>query len=216
VVPPLPGFLASLREITERAGSLLIFDEVITGFRVAYGGAQSLLGVTPDLTCLGKIIGGGLPVGAYGGKRQIMEMVAPLGPVYQAGTLSGNPLAMNAGLATLRALRADGFYDRLEALASRLAEGMARAAEKARVPLQTNRMGSLMTFFFNDAAVTDYESARRSDRERYARFFHGMLEKGVYLAPSQFEAAFVSAAHSETEIDATVSAAAEVLPQLAG
>jgi len=216
VVPPLPGFLASLRAVTERSGSLLIFDEVITGFRLSYGGAQSLLGVTPDLTCLGKIIGGGLPVGAYGGKRRIMEMVAPLGPVYQAGTLSGNPLAMNAGLATLRALRVDGFYDRLEVPASRLAEGMARAAEKARVPLQTNRMGSMMTFFFNDAAVTDYESARRSDRERYARFFHGMLERGIYLAPSQFEAAFVSAAHGEAEIDATIAAAAEVLPQLAG
>jgi len=216
VVPPLPGFLASLREITERAGSLLIFDEVITGFRLSYGGAQSLLGVTPDLTCLGKIIGGGLPVGAYGGKRRIMEMVAPLGPVYQAGTLSGNPLAMNAGLATLKALRADGFYERLEAAASRLAEGMARAAAKARVPVQTNRVGSMMTFFFSEGAVADYESARRSDRERYARFFHGMLERGVYLAPSQFEAAFVSAAHGEAEIDATIAAAEEVLPQVAG
>ncbi len=216
VVPPLPGFLASLREITERAGSLLIFDEVITGFRLSYGGAQSLFGVTPDLTCLGKVIGGGLPVGAYGGKRRIMEMVAPLGPVYQAGTLSGNPLAMNAGLATLKALRADGFYERLEAAASRLAEGMARAAEKVGTPVQTNRVGSMMTFFFNDAAVADYESARRSDRERYARFFHGMLERGVYLAPSQFEAAFVSAAHGESQIDATIAAAEEVLPQLAG
>jgi len=216
VVPPLPGFLASLREITERAGSLLIFDEVITGFRVAYGGAQSLLGVTPDLTCLGKIIGGGLPVGAYGGKRHIMEMMAPLGPVYQAGTLSGNPLAMNAGLATLRALRADGFYERLEAVASRLAEGMARAAEKVGTPVQTNRVGSMMTFFFADSAVADYESARRSDTERYARFFHGMLKRGVYLAPSQFEAAFVSAAHGEAEIDATVAAAEEALPQVAG
>ena len=216
VVPPLPGFLASLRTITERAGSLLIFDEVITGFRVAYGGAQSLLGVTPDLTCLGKIIGGGLPVGAYGGKRRIMEMVAPLGPVYQAGTLSGNPLAMAAGLATLKALRADGFYERLEAAASRLAEGIARAAEKARAPVQTNRVGSMMTFFFADSAVADYESARRCDRERYARFFHGMLERGIYLAPSQFEAAFVSAAHGEAEIDATIAAAEEVLPQVAG
>jgi glutamate-1-semialdehyde 2,1-aminomutase len=216
VVPPLPGFLASLREITERAGSLLIFDEVITGFRLAYGGAQSLFGVTPDLTCLGKIIGGGLPVGAYGGRRRIMEMMAPLGPVYQAGTLSGNPLAMNAGLATLRALRADGFYERLEAAASRLAEGMARAAEKVGTPVQTNRVGSMMTFFFADGAVADYESARRCDRERYARFFHGMLERGVYLAPSQFEAAFVSAAHGEAEIDATIAAAEEVLPQVAG
>ena len=155
-------------------------------------------------------------MGAYGGKRRIMEMMAPLGPVYQAGTLSGNPLAMNAGLATLKALRADGFYERLEAAASRLAEGMARAAEKARAPVQTNRVGSMMTFFFNDAAVVDYESARRSDRERYARFFHGMLERGVYLAPSQFEAAFVSAAHGEAEIDATIAAAEEVLPQVAG
>jgi glutamate-1-semialdehyde 2,1-aminomutase len=216
VVPPLPGFLASLREITDRAGSLLIFDEVVTGFRVAYGGAQSLFGVTPDLTCLGKIIGGGLPVGAYGGKRRIMEMMAPLGPVYQAGTLSGNPLAMNAGLATLRELQSPGFYERLDALSSRLVDGAARAAASAGVSVRLNRVGSMRTPFFVDAPVVDYESARRSDRERYARFFHGMLERGVYLAPSQFEAAFVSAAHGEAEIDATIAAAAEVLPQLAG
>ena len=155
-------------------------------------------------------------MGAYGGKRRIMEMMAPLGPVYQAGTLSGNPLAMNAGLATLKALRADGFYERLGALSSRLAEGMARATEKVGTPVQTNRVGSMMTFFFADSAVADYESARRCDRERYARFFHGMLEHGVYLAPSQFEAAFVSAAHGEAEIDATIAAAEDVLPQVAG
>ena len=215
VVPPLPGFLASLRAVTERAGSLLIFDEVVTGFRVAYGGAQSLFGVMPDLTCLGKIIGGGLPVGAYGGKRRIMEMMAPLGPVYQAGTLSGNPLAMAAGLATLRELQSPGFYERLDTLSSRLVEGAARAAASAGVSVRLNRVGSMRTPFFVDAPVVDYESARRSDRERYARFFHDMLERGVYLAPSQFEAAFVSAAHGESQIDATIAAAAEVLPRLA-
>jgi glutamate-1-semialdehyde 2,1-aminomutase len=215
VVMPAPGFLASLRQITERTGSLLIFDEVISGFRVAYGGAQSLFGVTPDLTCLGKVIGGGLPVGAYGGQHRIMRMVSPVGPVYQAGTLSGNPLAMNAGVETLKALQAKGFYKRLDALGSRLAEGVTQAAAKAGVPLQTNRLGSLMTFFFNDGPVTDYESARRSDRQRFARFFRGLLKRGVYPPPSQFESWFVSAAHSESDIDATVAAATEVLPRLA-
>ena len=196
VVPPQPGFLEALRELTRRAGALLIFDEVITGFRVAYGGAQALYGVTPDLTCLGKIIGGGLPVGAYGGRREIMEMLAPLGPVYQAGTLSGNPLAMAAGLATLRELQSPGFYERLDALSAKLVEGVARAAASAGVSLRLNRVGSMRTPFFTDAPVTDYASARRADTERYARFFHAMLERGVYLAPSQFEARFVSAAHS--------------------
>jgi glutamate-1-semialdehyde 2,1-aminomutase len=214
VVPPQPGFLESLREVTRRAGALLVFDEVITGFRVAYGGAQSLYGVTPDLTCLGKIIGGGLPVGAYGGRRDIMEMLAPLGPVYQAGTLSGNPLAMAAGLATLRELQSPGFYERLDALSAKLVEGVARAAKSAGVSLWLNRVGSMRTPFFTDAPVTDYASARRADTERYARFFHAMLERGVYLAPSQFEAVFMSSAHSEREIADTVAAAAASFAEL--
>jgi glutamate-1-semialdehyde 2,1-aminomutase len=215
VVAPQPGFLESLREITARAGSLLIFDEVITGFRLAYGGAQSLFGVTPDLTCLGKIIGGGLPVGAYGGRREIMEMVAPLGPVYQAGTLSGNPLAMAAGLATLRALRQPGFYERLESLSSQLVEGVARVAASAGVSVRLNRVGSMRTAFFTDAPVTDYASARRCDTLRYARFFQAMLERGVYLPPSQFEAAFVSAAHGESEIAYTIAAAEAAFAEIA-
>ena len=214
VVPPQPGFLEALREITRQAGALLIFDEVITGLRLAYGGAQSLFGVTPDITCLGKIIGGGLPVGAYGGRRDIMEVVAPLGPVYQAGTLSGNPLAMAAGLATLRAVRSPDFYERLESLASQLAEGMARAAKSAGVAVRVNRVGSMMTLFFADAPVTDYAAARRADTVRYARFFHAMLEHGVYLAPSQLESAFVSAAHAESDIVDTVAAAEAALSSL--
>jgi glutamate-1-semialdehyde 2,1-aminomutase len=207
VVPPRPGFLEGLRDITRRAGALLIFDEVITGFRVAYGGAQALYGVLPDLTCLGKIIGGGLPVGAYGGRREIMGMLAPLGPVYQAGTLSGNPLAMAAGLATLRELQSPGFYERLDALSSKLVEGVAGAAKSAGVSLWLNRVGSMRTPFFVDAPVSDYAGARRSDTERYARFFHAMLDRGVYLAPSQFEAVFMSSAHSEQDIADTIAAA---------
>jgi glutamate-1-semialdehyde 2,1-aminomutase len=207
VVPPQPGFLKALREITHRTGALLVFDEVITGFRVAYGGAQSLYGVTPDLTCLGKIIGGGLPVGAYGGRREVMEMLAPNGPVYQAGTLSGNPLAMAAGVATLRELQSPGFYERLDALSAKLVESVARAAKSAGVSLWLNRVGSMRTPFFVDAPVTDYASARRADTNLYARFFHAMLERGVYLAPSQFEAVFMSSAHTEREIADTVAAA---------
>ena len=215
VVPPQTGFLEALRDITHRSGALLVFDEVITGFRVAYGGAQALYGVTPDLTCLGKIIGGGLPVGAYGGSREIMEMLAPLGPVYQAGTLSGNPLAMAAGLATLRELRSPGFYERLDALSVKLVESVAWAAKSAGVSLWLNRVGSMRTPFFVDAPVTDYASARRADTVLYARFFHAMLERGVYLAPSQFETVFMSSAHSEREIEATVAAAASSLAELA-
>ena len=188
---------------------------MITGFRVAYGGAQALYGVTPDLTCLGKMIGGGLPVGAYGGRREIMEMVAPLGPVYQAGTLSGNPLAMAAGLATLRELQSPGFYERLDALSAKLVEGVARAAKSAGVSLRLNRVGSMRTPFFVDAPVTDYASARRADTKRYARFFHAMLERGVYLAPSQFEAVFMSSAHSEREIAETVAAAEASFAEIA-
>ncbi|MCJ7490827.1 MAG: glutamate-1-semialdehyde 2,1-aminomutase [Dehalococcoidia bacterium] len=215
VVPPQPGFLEALREITRRAGALLVFDEVITGFRVAYGGAQSLYGITPDLTCLGKIIGGGLPVGAYGGRREVMQMLAPNGPVYQAGTLSGNPLAMAAGLATLRELQSPGFYERLDALSAKLVESVARAAKSAGVSLWLNRVGTMRTPFFVDAPVTDYASARRSDTKLYARFFHAMLERGVYLAPSQFETVFISSAHTEREIADTVTAAEASFAEIA-
>ncbi len=214
VVPPAPGFLQGLRHLTRRHGALLIFDEVITGFRVAYGGAQALDGVTPDLTCLGKIIGGGLPVGAYGGRRDLMEQVAPIGKVYQAGTLSGNPLAVAAGLATLRALTDPGVYPRLEALGARLEAGLQTAAREAGVPLVVNRVGSMLTPFFTDRPVTDYASAKRSDTVRYAKFFHGMLSRGVFLAASQFEAAFISLAHSEADIDSAGRAAGEVFRTL--
>ncbi|MBM4438810.1 MAG: glutamate-1-semialdehyde 2,1-aminomutase [Candidatus Rokubacteria bacterium] len=214
VVPPAPGFLEALREVTQAHGALLIFDEVITGFRIAYGGAQERYGVRPDLTCLGKIIGGGLPVGAYGGAREIMANVAPLGGVYQAGTLSGNPLAVTAGLATLAALRTSGVYERLERLGTVAEAGLTEAARKAGVPLTVNRVGSMMTGFFCDGPVTDYTSARRADTKRYAAFFHRMLELGVYLAPSQFEAAFVSLAHSEADLDLAARAAAEALKTL--
>lgn len=209
VVPPKPGFLHGLREVTSRYGALLIFDEVITGFRLAYGGAQSVYGVLPDLTTLGKIIGGGLPVGAYGGRRDIMEMVAPSGPVYQAGTLSGNPVAMAAGLAVLYELQKPGVYQRLEDLSAQLEVGLRNAASNAGVPVTVNRVGSMLTCFFTDASVTDYASAKRSDTSRYARFFWAMAERGVYLAPSQFEAAFVSLAHAPNDIEATVSAAGD-------
>jgi glutamate-1-semialdehyde 2,1-aminomutase len=215
VVPPAPGFLEGLREATARHGTVLIFDEVITGFRVAYGGAQARYGVRPDLTCLGKIIGGGLPVGAYGGRRDLMGHVAPLGGVYQAGTLSGNPLAVAAGLATLRALRAGDPYGRLEQLGARLEEGLRRGAAKAAVPVRVNRVGSMLTAFFTGAPVTDYASARRADTARYARYFHAMLERGVYLAPSQFEAAFVSLAHTDADIEQAAHAAAEALAAVA-
>jgi len=214
VVPPAAGFLAGLRELCTRHGALLLFDEVITGFRVAYGGAQALYGVRPDLTCLGKIIGGGLPVGAYGGRRDLMEQVAPLGGVYQAGTLSGNPLAVAAGMATLRALEDPASYRRLETLGARLASGLAEAARRAGVPLTVNRVGSMLTGFFTGEPVVDLVSAKRSDTARYGRFFHGMLERGVFLAASQFEAAFVSLAHTEEDLDSAARAAAETLQTL--
>ena len=214
VVPPTPGFLQGLRDLTRQHGALLIFDEVITGFRVAYGGAQSFYGVSPDLTCLGKIIGGGLPVGAYGGRRDLMEHVAPLGKVYQAGTLSGNPLAVTAGLATLEALRTPTAYPRLEAMGARLQAGIEAAAREAGVPLTVNRVGSMLTPFFAEGPVADFESAKRSDTARYAKFFHGMLARGIFLAPSQFEAAFVSLAHSEADIDSAGMAAREVFRTL--
>ena len=211
VIPPADGFLEGLRTLTSREGALLIFDEVITGFRVAYGGAQTLYGVTPDLTCLGKIIGGGLPVGAYGGRREVMEVVAPLGSMYQAGTLSGNPLAVTAGIATLRALARPGVYEGLEALSSRLAGGIAAAAAETHLPLVVNRVGSMMSAFFNDGPVVDAESAMASDRVRYAAYFRRMLESGVYLAPSAFEAAFLSTAHTAVDVDYTIEAAARAL-----
>jgi glutamate-1-semialdehyde 2,1-aminomutase len=214
VVPPAPGFLAGLRELCTRHGVLLIFDEVITGFRVAYGGAQARYGVRADLTCLGKIIGGGLPVGAYGGRRDLMERVAPLGAVYQAGTLSGNPLAVSAGLATLRVLAGPGTYERLETLGARVEGAIASAAAAAGVPVTVNRVGSMLTAFFTDGPVTDYATAKRSDVKRYARYFHAMLERGVFLAPSQFEAAFVSLAHSEADLDHAARACAEAMRTL--
>jgi glutamate-1-semialdehyde 2,1-aminomutase len=207
VVPPAAGFLAGLRELTQRHGVLLIFDEVITGFRVAPGGAQARYGVSPDLTILGKIIGGGLPVGAYGGRREIMERVSPLGGVYQAGTLSGNPLAVAAGLATLRALRDPGLYDTLEGRAATLEAGLREAAGRARVPVTINRVGSMLTAFCTEGPVTDWTSAARADRARYGAFFHKMLDRGVYLAPSQFEAAFLSLAHGPDDVALTVEAA---------
>ena len=211
VVAPVDGLLAGLADIARRDGALLIFDEVITGFRVAPGGAQNLHKIRPDLTTLGKIIGGGLPVAAYGGRREIMEMVAPLGPVYQAGTLSGNPLAMRAGLATLPKLEARGFYDSLNRKAERLAEGLRKALGDARVPGQVNIAGSLLTLFFTTEPVRDYAGAKKSDTARFAAFFRAMLEHGIFLPPSQFEALFVSAAHTDVDIDATVAAAREAV-----
>jgi glutamate-1-semialdehyde 2,1-aminomutase len=211
VVPPLPGYLAALRELTEQHASLLVFDEVITGFRVAYGGAQALFGVTPDLTVLGKIIGGGLPAAAYGASASIMHHVSPVGRVFQAGTLSGNPLAMAAGLTTLRVLRDQPPYDRLEQLAGRLAEGLDRAAVDAGIAHVVQRVGSMLTLFFHDGPVNNYEDARRSDTGFFARFFWEMLARGVYLPCSQFEAAFVSAAHTVDDIDQTIDAAREAL-----
>jgi len=214
VIPPAKGFLEGLRELTLRHGIVLIFDEVITGFRVARGGAQELYNVQADLTCLGKILGGGLPVGAYGGKREIMEKIAPLGPVYQAGTLSGNPLAMTAGIETLKILSEPGFYKRLEERSSRLAQGLEACAAKTGVPLYATRVGSMMSAFFTRTPVTDYATAKTSDPGKYARYFWRMLERGIYLAPSQFEASFVSAAHTDEDIETTLSAAAEAFEKL--
>ena len=214
VVVPKSGYLSGLRALCDKYGALLIFDEVITGFRVAYGGAQALLGVTPDLTTLGKIIGGGLPVGAYGGRREIMECVAPAGSVYQAGTLSGNPIAVSAGIATLKRLQTTGFYEELGLKAKALADGLIEAARQADISVQGNRVESMMTLFFTNVTVIDYASAKTSDTNIYARYFMQMLQRGVYLAPSQFEAAFVSAAHSMDDIEATIAAAAESMRSL--
>jgi glutamate-1-semialdehyde 2,1-aminomutase len=209
VVPPLPGFLEGLREITSKYGALLIFDEVMTGFRLAYGGAQVRFGIEPDLTCLGKIIGGGLPVGAYGGKKAIMEKMAPAGPIYQAGTLSGKPWAMTAGIATLEELKKPGVYDELEKKSAKLSEGLADAAERAGVKVSFKRIGSMVCTFFTRENVIDYSSACTSDTVKFGTFFRAMLDRGVYLAPSQFEAAFVSLVHSDNDINKTVEAAYE-------
>lgn len=215
VVPPRRGFLARLRELTEEHKAILIFDEVITGFRVAWGGAQTLFGIQPDLTTLGKIIGGGLPVAAYGGRKDLMELVAPQGLVYQAGTLSGNPLAMRAGIETLRLLREPGIYDALMRRAGRLRQGIAEAVEETGVAARLNLFGSLLTLFFTAAEVTDYVSAKQADAKLFARFFREMLGRGVLLPPSQFEAWFVSMAHSEADGDRTVNACRESLLSLA-
>jgi len=210
-VPPLEGYLQEVRRITEKHGAVLIFDEVMTGFRVARGGAQQLYGIKPDMTCLGKIIGGGLPVGAFGGRREIMDVVAPVGPVYQAGTLSGNPLAVTAGLTTLRLLRKLNPYPALDRSTRRLVEGMGRAAAEAGWKTTSNRIGSMFTCFFTPDPVSDWTSASRSDREAFSRFFHAMLSEGVYLAPSQFEAGFVSVMHDDQTIDRTIEAAGRAL-----
>jgi glutamate-1-semialdehyde 2,1-aminomutase len=212
-VLPASGYLEGLRDITRRAGALLVFDEVITGFRLGLGGAQAQYGVTPDLTCLGKIIGGGLPVGAYGGRADIMGRVAPEGPVYQAGTLSGNPLAMAAGCAALDALRRPGAYERLSVLTARLVDGLAAAAKGAGAEITINRVASMFTVFFCPGPVTDYGSAKASDTARFARFFRGMLRRGVYLPPAQFETAFVSLAHTELDVDTAVRAAREAFAE---
>ncbi len=211
VVPPSPGFLDGLLQITRDHGALLIFDEVITGFRVAYGGAQALYGITPDITCLGKIIGGGLPVGAYGGRREIMEVVAPEGPMYQAGTLSGNPLAVSAGLATLGGLKDPQDYQRLESLTSSLVDGLLEVSRKVEKAVTINRVGSMFTIFFNPGPIRTYEGALASDAKEYARFFHRMLERGIYLPPSQYEAAFLSLAHTEKDIEVTLRVAQQAL-----
>ncbi len=214
LVPPGEGFLSFLREFTEKNSALLIFDEVITGFRVPEGGAQQRTGIVPDLTCLGKIIGGGLPVGAVGGKRKIMEVLAPLGPVYQAGTLSGNPLAMASGLATLKVLRREGIYALLEERALQLSHGLEEAAEKAGIPFSVSRFGSVLGFFFSERLPTNLSEVKNTDGGKYPPFFHGMADRGQYFAPSPFEAAFVSLAHSREVVEETIKAAGEVFTSL--
>jgi len=215
VIPPASGYLEAIRELTRRHGVIMILDEVMTGFRVHRSCAQGRFGIEPDLSCFGKVIGGGLPAAAYGGRADLMERMAPAGPIYQAGTLSGNPLAMRAGIETLRLLDRPGAYDRLEATAAALERELAAAAARAGVPVTINRVGSMLTAFFTDAPVTDYASASRSDTARFAAFFRAMLRRGIYPAPSQFEALFVSLAHGAEEIEATAGAAAESLAEIA-
>lgn len=214
MVAPEPGFLEALRRETKKCGAVLIFDEVMCGFRVAWGGAQRLYGVHADLSCFGKIVGGGMPVGAYGGKKEIMEQIAPQGPVYQAGTLSGNPLAMAAGIATLKQLQKPGFYQALEENSARLSEGLGRIAQRTGVEVTLNRVGSMMGMFFTPGPVRNFEEAKTSDTERFAAYYRAMLEKGIYLAPSQFEAVFLSAAHETADIDTTLAAAEAVMAGL--
>ncbi len=214
VIPPVPGFLEGLREVTQKNGALLIFDEVISGFRVAYGGAQELYGVNPDLTCLGKIIGGGLPVGAFGGKKEIMEKMSPVGLVYQAGTLSGNPLAVSAGLKMLEVLGRDGFYEGLEKKSEKLTEGFARNVRETGIPVFMARVGSMFCSFFTERKVVDFESAARSDTARFAKYFSETLKNGIYIAPSQFEAGFVSWAHSDEDIEKAIEVHRKVLKGL--
>jgi glutamate-1-semialdehyde 2,1-aminomutase len=211
VVPPAEGFLQGLRDLSTSHGALLIFDEVITGFRAAYGGAQSVYGMMPDITCLGKIIGGGFPVGAYGASKEIMQTVAPLGPMYQAGTLSGNPVAMAAGIRTLELLKQPGVYEKIAATTEQLASGLRKVFAEAEVPAQVNSVCGAFTVFFNDKPVTDMSGAAGSDSKAFARFFHAMTERGVYPPPSQFEAWFISAAHTAADVDKTLAAAREAL-----
>jgi glutamate-1-semialdehyde 2,1-aminomutase len=214
-VLPVAGFLDVLREECTKAGAILIFDEVMTGFRVALGGAQSLYGIAPDLTTLGKVIGGGMPVGAFGGRRDLMQMMAPAGPVYQAGTLSGNPLAMAAGLATLEKISSKGFHAKLSAATTRLTQGLVEAARAAGVALTCNQIGGMFGFFFSgETRISRFEQVMACDQEKFKRFFHGMLEEGVYLAPSAFEAGFVSSCHTDDVIDETLAAARRVFASL--
>ena len=214
VVPPAKGFLEALREITTDNGSLLIFDEVITGFRVAAGGAQELFSIRPDITCLGKVIGGGLPVGAYGGKSEIMEMVAPLGPMYQAGTLSGNPLAVTAGVATLKELQKANTYQELESKSARLSAGLTQAFKVADIPSSINRVGSMLTGFFSEGPINSLDAVEKANSELYGRYFHALLEEGVYIAPSQFEAGFVSVSHTDEDIDRTIDKVTNALNKI--
>jgi glutamate-1-semialdehyde 2,1-aminomutase len=214
VVPPLPGFLEGLRALTSREGSVLIFDEVMTGFRVHKGGAQTLYNIQPDLTTLGKVIGGGLPVGAYGGKKEIMQLVAPSGPMYQAGTLSGNPLAMSAGLAALNLIRGDECWEALDEAAGRLEAGVSSAAQKAGIPIQQTRVGTMFTTFFSETKPVDWNTVKVADKARFGKFFQKILENGVYLAPSQFEAGFISTVHSDAVIDTTIEAAEAAIKSL--
>ena len=215
-IPPLPGFLETLREVCDESGAVLIFDEVMTGFRVALGGVQALYGVTPDLTTLGKIIGGGMPVGAFGGKREIMEKISPLGPVYQAGTLSGNPVAMTAGLKTLELISTPGFFDELTHKTAHLTNGLREKAEGAGVPVAVNQVGGMFGLFFTDAeVVTNFSESTACNQEQFKKFFHAMLDRGVYMAPSSYEAGFVSIAHSETDIEQTLAIAREAFEEVA-